>query len=59
MKERERWLDVTKGIGALLVILSHDWFFPDFIGNFLDSFFMPLFLIGRGGIYGYNKCSTP
>ena len=45
---RIKWLDISRGIGVLCVIISHDLFFPDTVNEFLDSFFMPLFFIGGG-----------
>lgn len=52
--KRIKWLDIMKGIGALLVLLGH------LVGNgklkvFIYSFHMPLFFIIAGYCFHYKK----
>lgn len=47
-KERIEWVDVSKGIGIILVIISHCVYLGNFAHNWIFSFHMPLFFILSG-----------
>ena len=53
--KRLDYLDVTKGIGILLVILGHILSESDFIYKIIYAFHMPLFFIIAGYVYNENK----
>jgi fucose 4-O-acetylase-like acetyltransferase len=50
----ENWIDVTKGIGILLVILGHNNFDQSFL-TIIHTFNMPLFFFISGYLYHYRK----
>ena len=45
---RNQAIDITKGIGILLVIVGHTGGKPEFIGHWIYSFHMPLFFLLGG-----------
>lgn len=47
-KLRKEWVDIVKGIGISLVVLGHTRFSGGIVGDWLNSFHMPLFLIIAG-----------
>ncbi len=50
----EKWIDVAKGIGILLVILGHNNFDQSFL-TVIHTFNMPLFFFISGYLYHYKK----
>lgn len=50
----EKWIDVTKGMGILLVILGHNSFDQSFL-TIIHTFNMPLFFFISGYLYHYKK----
>ena len=50
----EKWIDVTKGIGILLVILGHNNFSQSFL-SVIHTFNMPLFFFISGYLFHYSK----
>jgi Fucose 4-O-acetylase and related acetyltransferases len=50
----EKWIDVTKGIGILLVILGHSDFDQSFL-TIIHTFNLPLFFFISGYLYNYTK----
>lgn len=46
-KNRNATIDILKGIGIILVVIGHSGC-PQFLGDFISSFHMPLFLIASG-----------
>ncbi len=50
----EKWIDVTKGIGILLVILGHNNFDQSFL-TVIHTFNMPLFFFITGYLFHYKK----
>lgn len=54
MMERNRSLDLAKGIAIILVVLGHAYSFSDgnFILNWINGFHMPFFFIISGILYG-------
>ncbi|AKB73990.1 O-acetyl transferase [Methanosarcina lacustris Z-7289] len=50
----EKWIDVTKGIGILLVILGHNDFDQSFL-TVIHTFNMPLFFYISGYLFHYKK----
>lgn len=50
----EKWIDVTKGIGILLVILGHNNFDQSFL-TIIHAFNMPLFFFISGYLFHYEK----
>jgi len=50
----EKWIDVAKGIGILLVILGHNNFDQSFL-TVVHTFNMPLFFFISGYLYHYKK----
>ncbi|WP_097003408.1 acyltransferase family protein [Lacrimispora amygdalina] len=49
---RLRWLDALKGIGIILIMVSHSFVIP-YLGRVLNACFIPLFFISTG--YTYSK----
>ena len=47
-KMRLEWVDISKGIGILLVIIGHCVYIGGSIHNWIFSFHMPLFFILSG-----------
>lgn len=47
---RKIWIDATKGIGILLVVVSHTYGVP-YINGYLNACYMPLFFIISGYLY--------
>lgn len=54
---RIKWLDVSKGITIILMVLGHTSI-PQVISNFIWSFHMPLFFIASGWMTNYSKISV-
>ena len=54
VKERIEWIDVSKGMGILLVIIGHCVYFGKFVHNWIFSFHMPLFFILSGLFFQKN-----
>lgn len=48
---RNRSLDISKGIGIILMVLGHTTYLPANISNFIYSFHMPLFFLISGMVY--------
>jgi fucose 4-O-acetylase-like acetyltransferase len=55
MDKRIEWIDLSKGIGMVLVILGHCVCFGGNIHNIVFSFHMPLFFILSGIVFGNNQ----
>jgi len=51
----EKWVDVAKGMGILLVVLGHVIGLPLPIRKYIYSFHMPLFFFISGYLYNANK----
>lgn len=45
---RKDWVDIVKGIGISLVVIAHTRFQGGFIGEWINTFHMPLFFIIAG-----------
>lgn len=54
MKQRVQWIDTTKGIGMLLVILGH-FMNDNTLVNAIYIFHIPLFFIISGYLFSVNK----
>lgn len=52
--ERNKWLDVAKGITIILMVLGHTSI-PDRLSNFIFAFHMPLFFIASGWCTNWAK----
>lgn len=52
--ERERALDVIKGVGILLVVVGHTSC-PDVLKTWIYSFHMPLFFMVAGYLFNERK----
>lgn len=54
MMERNRSLDIAKGIAIILVVLGHSYSFSDwnYVLYFISGFYMPFFFIVSGILYG-------
>lgn len=50
--KRLLWLDALKGIGIILILISHSFVIP-YLESFLNACFIPLFFISTG--YTYRK----
>lgn len=50
LSQRKLWVDATKGIGILLVVISHTYGVP-YINGYLNACYMPLFFIISGYLY--------
>lgn len=51
---RQKWIDVVKGIGIILVVIGHcDR--PDVILKYIQSFHMPLFFITAGYVFSAKR----
>ena len=48
MKNRLDWVDITKGLGMILVIVGHCVYFGKTMHNWIFSFHMPMFFILSG-----------
>lgn len=55
MNKRVEWIDLTKGLGMLLVILGHCVCFGGIMHNAIFAFHMPLFFILSGIVYKTNS----
>lgn len=51
---RNKWMDVAKGITIILMILGHASI-PDVLSRFIYSFHMPLFFIASGWLTNWEK----
>lgn len=49
--QRIRWIDVTRGIGVILVVLGHLSKVYEGIGQWIYSFHMPLFFVISGILF--------
>ncbi|MGK7376367.1 acyltransferase family protein [Planococcus sp. 1R117A] len=54
MKERETWIDIAKGLGIIVVVISHSG--NDFAYHYFFWFHMPLFFILSG--YTFKEITT-
>lgn len=54
-KERIRYLDISKGISLLLVMVSHSCGMPFGIGNYFTAFYIQIFFILSGITYKRGK----
>ena len=52
---RKEWIDICKGIGAILVVLGHIKYTPDVLKIWIYSFHMPLFFFLAGYTYNEDK----
>lgn len=59
MKERNRTLDVVRGIGILLVLASHTWPRSSLAVKYIYSFHMPLFFILSGAVFSGPQAASP
>ncbi|WP_261379745.1 acyltransferase family protein [Bacillus licheniformis] len=50
MQKRIEWIDVSKGVGIILVVLGHTPT-PDWLKTFIFAFHMPLFFFLSGLVY--------
>jgi len=55
MKNREEWIDVLKGFGALFVLLGHVVSYTSNVKIYLYSFHIPLFFFVSGYLFKKNK----
>ncbi len=52
--ERNNWIDISKGIAIILMVLGHSSL-PHFMGSFIYAFHMPLFFIASGYTTHWGK----
>lgn len=52
---RKDWVDIVKGIGISLVVIGHPRFSGGLIGDWLNSFHMPLFFIIAGFCFDASR----
>ena len=57
MSNRENLIDIGKGIGSILVIISHTFFTLKNLKWFAESFHMSFFFILSGMVMNINKYS--
>lgn len=52
-KKRIAWIDIARGIAIIAVIAGHSLgnYWPDYLGNFLFAFHMPIFFVLSGYLY--------
>lgn len=55
VRERERWADILKGIGAILVVIGHLVLYEGYAKIYIYSFHMPLFFFISGYLYHQEK----
>lgn len=55
-QNRNRWLDIAKGIAITLMIAGHTPI-PSVMSHFIYAFHMPLFFIASGLVSNYEKYS--
>lgn len=55
-QNRNRWLDIAKGIAIILMVAGHTPI-PDVVSHFIYAFHMPLFFIASGLVSNYEKYS--
>lgn len=53
-KSRLKWLDISKGIAIILMVIGHTSI-PDAFSRFIFAFHMPLFFIASGWTTKWNK----
>lgn len=53
-RQRIEWIDLSKGIGIILVILGHMQV-PSLLHNFIYIFHMPLFILISGMLFKGSK----
>jgi fucose 4-O-acetylase-like acetyltransferase len=56
MQKRIDWIDITKGIGIILMVIGHTSI-PQVVSNWIWSFHMPLFFIISGLLYEPRKAA--
>ena len=57
-KERVEWVDISKGIGIVLVIIGHCVYLGRFAHNFIFTFHMPMFFILSGLFFSYESMNN-
>lgn len=55
-QNRNRWLDIAKGIAIILMVAGHTPI-PSVMSHFIYAFHMPLFFISSGLVSNYEKYS--
>ncbi len=55
VKEKEDWLDIFRGIGAILVIVGHLIYSASNLKIYIFSFHMPLFFFAAGYLFKYEN----
>lgn len=53
-RERNKWLDIAKGITIILMVVGHSSI-PERASNFIYAFHMPLFFIASGWCTNWDK----
>ncbi|MBR6033910.1 MAG: acyltransferase family protein [Clostridia bacterium] len=53
--ERDKAIDIARGISILLVLMGHSAFIPSSILVFIHSFHVPLFFFISGMVFSYSK----
>lgn len=58
--KRIAWIDIARGIAILAVVAGHSLgnYWPNYLGNFLFAFHMPIFFILSGYLYHEQKHSV-
>ena len=56
-KDHEEWIDISKGIAVVLVVLGHFWYRSDLslLNQIIYSFHVPLFFILSGYLINYKE----
>ena len=52
---RKDWIDIAKGIGIILVVIGHTRFSTGIVGEWINSFHMPLFFILAGFCFNEHR----
>lgn len=58
MSERIKWIDLSKGIAIILVVIGHTFPENSYLWNFIFSFHMPFFFIIAGFLYSPKLFKT-
>ena len=58
MSARIQWIDYSKFIGIVMVILGHLYLNNKYITNFIYSFHMPFFFFLSGGVINTRQDKT-
>ena len=53
-QERIRWLDASRGLAIILVVLGHN-LIPKAVWNYIYSFHVPVFFVIAGYLFGMSK----